>query len=142
MTTTLTPSQALGALIKNLKKSKENELWAEIDLIKAIILAHENGEIRTFWDDSKKRESAKHAMKASWATRKPSFQLSWRSSGLEITTQDLSEISKLVGKTINTFRTSMSVGKGKAVFSHNDDIITVIKIPKTTTSLQKSSSTI
>lgn len=142
MGTTLTPSQALEALIKNLKKSKENELWAEIDLIRAIILSHENGEIRTFWDSSKKRELAKQAMKASWVARKPSFLLSWRASGQEITTQDLKEISKLVGKTINTFRTSMSVGKGKAVFSHGDDIITVTKIPKTTTSLQKSSSTI
>lgn len=142
MGTTLTPSQALEALIKNLKKSKENELWAEIDLLKAIILAHGNQENRTFWDNPTTNKRIKEAMKASWATRKPSFRLSWRASGQEITTQDLKEISKLVGKTIATFRTSMSVGKGKAVFSHDDDIITVIKIPKTTTSLQKSSSTI
>lgn len=136
MGTTLTPSQALETLIKNLKKSKEDELWAEIDLLKATILSSTNQENRTFWDNPTTNKRIKEAMKASWAARKPSFRLSWRSSGQEVTTQDLDQISKLVGKTVNTFRTSMSIGKGRAVFSHNDDVITVVKIPKATTSLQ------
>lgn len=129
MATNLTPNQALVNIVKALENSKKDLLWNEIEVLRNLIGDSKKQKTLSFWLDEAKKERAKQAMRESWKSRKPYFRLSWRSTGSEIITQNLDEISKLTGKTINTFRTLVSTGKGFCTISYMDDVIEVTKLP-------------
>lgn len=104
--------KALERLYGSVPPARREELRAEFQVLLAAIESHT-------------RSRAK--MKDAWKSRRPSFRLSWRSTGEIKDALSYEEAAKILGKSVATVRIYLSRGGGKAYFQVRDDIVTVEK---------------
>lgn len=122
-----TPIEALNQLVEALGPKKRESLASSIKALQLLVEPKRSGP-GSFWSDPERGAKAREAMKASWAARKPSIQVSWRSSGAVQVLKGYDELPKLVGRAEMTIRIALSKGKGVAYFAHDDDVITVQRL--------------
>lgn len=122
-----TPIQALDLIVDALTPKNQKTLELSIKSLRLLVEPKTSGP-GSFWQDPERGTRAREAMKASWAARKPSMQVTWRTTGEQRIVKGYDELPKLVGRAEMTIRIAISKGKGVAYFAHNDDVITVQRL--------------